>query len=73
MTKIDLTDKQLLENAHDLEITRLVSNCIAELKRRALLSKSYVNIADALVLNASRNAATRVVHGTETVENKEVE
>jgi hypothetical protein len=53
--------KQALEDAHDLEVTRIVSAVVAELRRRALLSKSYVPLAEAMVQNAKNNAAQRLL------------
>lgn len=56
---MDKLDRQAIEDAHDLEITQWASWCVKELRRRALLSKSYHTLAEAVTKNAARNAATR--------------
>ncbi|MDO8385072.1 MAG: hypothetical protein Q7T13_01565 [Polaromonas sp.] len=51
--------QQVIADADDLAITQAVSACIAELRRRALLSPSYNALAEAVAKNAVRNAANR--------------
>jgi hypothetical protein len=50
---------QAIKDSDDAGVAIAVSACIVELRRRALLSKSYIGLAEAVAKNAVRNAANR--------------
>ena len=48
-----------LEDASDIDLAKTISAVVAELRDRALLSKSYLPLSEQVVKNACRNAAMK--------------